>query len=154
MNARRWFVGLVLICVSVGTASLRGVELAPEQRDKLVWIDQSLQKVVTLYREKKTDDMQKLIGEIETAISAVQSASAGQDVEAVLNPFRVRLASAQHSMATQAVGLAETERDFFTAALGLGGTFGDGLYWQTYGENRFVKGEDELKVSAAIGFQF
>ena len=95
MNARRWFVGLVLICVSVGTASLRGVELAPEQRDKLVWIDQSLQKVVTLYREKKTDDMQKLIGEIETAISAVQSASAGQDVEAVLNPFRVRLASAQ-----------------------------------------------------------
>jgi hypothetical protein len=66
----------------------------------------------------------------------------------------VRLASAQHSMATQAVGLAETERDFVTAALGLGGTFGDGLYWQAYGENRFTKGEDELKVSAAIGFQF
>ncbi|RYF97891.1 MAG: autotransporter outer membrane beta-barrel domain-containing protein, partial [Caulobacteraceae bacterium] len=66
----------------------------------------------------------------------------------------VRLASAQHSMATQTVGLAETERDFVTAAVGFSGTLGDGLFWQANGENRFVKGEDELKVSAAIGFHF
>lgn len=66
----------------------------------------------------------------------------------------VRLASAQHSMATQTVGLAETERDFVTTAVALAGLFGQQIFWQVNGENRFLKGEDELKVNAAIGLRF
>lgn len=95
MNARRWFVGLVLVGASFVAASLDAAELAQAQRDKLVWIDQSLQKVVTFYRDKKTDDLKKLIGEIESAIDAVRTGAGGEDVEAVLNPFRIRLAAAQ-----------------------------------------------------------
>ena len=88
MCTRLWFVGLVVVAtlarVEVGTAA----ELAPAQRDKLVWIDQQLQKCVTLYRERKTDDLKKLIGEIETAISGLQTDAADPTVEPILNPFR------------------------------------------------------------------
>jgi hypothetical protein len=91
MGTRLWFVGLVVIAslarLDVGAAA----ELAPAQRDKLVWIDQQLQKCVTLYRDKKTDDLKKLIGEIETALTALQVDTA----EPVLNPYRARLAAAQ-----------------------------------------------------------
>ncbi len=66
----------------------------------------------------------------------------------------VRLASAQHAMATQSVALAETERDYVTAALSVSGAIGRGFSWRIGGENRFVKGEDELKVDLGIGFSF
>lgn len=66
----------------------------------------------------------------------------------------VRLASAQHAMGTQTVALGNTERDYVSAALSFTGTFGDALFWQAGGENRFVKGADELKVRAGIGLRF
>lgn len=95
MNARRCFVGLVLFGASLVVGSLDAAELAQPQRDKLVWIDQSLQKVVTLYKANKTDDLKKLLAEIESAIDGVRAAANGEDVEPVLNPFRLRLAAAQ-----------------------------------------------------------
>lgn len=65
----------------------------------------------------------------------------------------VRLASAQHSMGTQTVALARTERDYVNAGLSFNGVLGERIFWQAGGENRFVKGEDELKVRAGIGFR-
>lgn len=66
----------------------------------------------------------------------------------------VRLASAQHAMGTQRIALGDTERDYVSAALSFTGTLGEQLFWQAGGENRFVKGEDELKVRAGLGFRF
>lgn len=96
MNTRRWFTGWVVVCAVAAPQFVRAAELAPAQRDKLVWVDQQLQKMVTLYRERKTDDMQKLLGEIEKAIGEVQTASNGDaTIEPLLNPYRARLTAAQ-----------------------------------------------------------
>lgn len=94
MSARKWLACIVVVAATALTAG--AVELATEQRDNLVWLDQSLQKVVTLYRERKLDDMNKLIGEIETKIAEVQkSAEPGTNLDAVLAPYRARLTAAQ-----------------------------------------------------------
>jgi hypothetical protein len=99
MNAR--YAVVCAVAVVLASAVLPRVvasaaEMAPAHREKLVWIDQSLQKVVTLYRDKKTDELQKLIGEIETAIGGLQVAAEGQEnLDAILNPFRARLSAAQ-----------------------------------------------------------
>ncbi|WP_066964683.1 esterase-like activity of phytase family protein [Rhizorhabdus dicambivorans] len=66
----------------------------------------------------------------------------------------VRLASAQHAMGTQAFALPDTARDYVGAALSFTGALGDQIFWQAGGENRFIRGEDELKVRAALGFRF
>lgn len=96
MIARHWFVCVVIVSAATAARLLSAAELAPAQRDKLVWVDQQLQKIVTLYRERKTDDMQKLLGDIESAITEVQTASNGDaTIEPLLNPFRARLAAAQ-----------------------------------------------------------
>jgi mono/diheme cytochrome c family protein len=52
-----------------------------------------LQKVVQFYREKKLDEMNKLIGEIESTIGSLQAG--GTLTEPVLAPFKARLAAAQ-----------------------------------------------------------
>lgn len=96
MSTRLWLVGLVVVVATLpGIQVGNAAELAPAQRDKLVWIDQQLQKCVTLYKEHKTDDLKKLIGEIETAINGLQTDAADPTLEPVLNPFRARLAAAQ-----------------------------------------------------------
>ncbi|MGC3972122.1 MAG: hypothetical protein QM775_33720 [Pirellulales bacterium] len=96
MNARRWsLLGCVAMAALVASASY-AVELAPEHKEKLVWLDQSLQKVVTLYREKKSDEMQKLIAEIESGINGLQIANESDAaVGPVLEPFRQRLTAAK-----------------------------------------------------------
>ena len=96
MNARRWLVSCVVVAAIVGSMPSYGVELAPEHKEKLVWLDQSLQKVVTLYREKKSDEMKKLIDEIDSAINGLQVANESDAaIGPVLEPFRVRLAAAR-----------------------------------------------------------
>jgi hypothetical protein len=96
MNARPWLVGLVVVSAALTVEVVRAAELAPAQREKLVWIDTQLQKTVTLYREKKIDDLKKLLGEIETAIAGVQTEAGGDaTIEPVLNTYRSRLAAAQ-----------------------------------------------------------
>jgi len=111
MNARLWFASCLIVAIVVPIGVVRSAELAPAQRDKLVWIDQQLQKIVTLYRDRKTDDMQKLVGEIETAINEVRASADGDEsIEPALNPFRARLAAAQklasHVPATVAAAAA------------------------------------------------
>mgnify|MGYP003618523654 CR=1 FL=1 len=94
MNARKWFA--CALFVGATAVSATAVELATEQRDKLVKLDQSLQRVVSLYRERKLDEMKKLIGEIETSLGEVgNAAEAGASLDPVLAPFRARLAAAQ-----------------------------------------------------------
>src|SRR5262245_39716927 len=95
MSTRLWF-GVVVIVATLGRVETgAGAELAPAQRDKLVWIDQQLQKCVTLYKDRKTDDLKKLVGEIETAINGLQTDAADPTIDPILNPFRARLAAAQ-----------------------------------------------------------
>lgn len=100
MSARHRFACLgLLLLVALGATGVHGAELAPQHREKLVWVDQQLQKVVTLYRDKKTDEMNKLIGDIEQALDGLKIAAEGQEnLDAILNPFRARLASA-HKLA-------------------------------------------------------
>lgn len=97
MNARRWsLLGCVAVAALVASASSYGVELAAEHKEKLVALDQSLQKVVTLYRDKKTDEMKKLIEEIESGINGLQIANENDgSIGPVLEPFRQRLDAAK-----------------------------------------------------------
>ena len=92
MNARKWLACLV-VAGAAWTAVAAAVELAPENKDKLVALDGQLQKVVQLYREKKLDEMNKLIGEIESSVGSLQAG--GTLTEPVLAPFKARLAAAQ-----------------------------------------------------------
>lgn len=92
MNARKWLACL-LVVGAAWTAATAAVELAPENKDKLVALDASLQKVVQLYREKKLDEMNKLIGEIESTVGSLQAD--GNLNEPVLAPYKARLAAAQ-----------------------------------------------------------
>src|SRR5689334_19980072 len=95
MSTRDWLVGLIVVAALIPSVNVGAAELAPAQRDKLVWIDQQLQKCVTLYREKKTEDLKKLIGDVETAINGLQTEAGDPTIEPILNPFRARLAAAQ-----------------------------------------------------------
>ncbi|MCE9607641.1 MAG: hypothetical protein K8U03_22365 [Planctomycetia bacterium] len=95
MFARRSLLLLVVVA-TVWSPVARSAELSAERKEKLMWLDQSLQKVVTLYREKKTDEVKTLVGEIDSALSAYQVANEGDaTLEPVLAPFRARLAAAR-----------------------------------------------------------
>jgi hypothetical protein len=61
----------------------------------------------------------------------------------------VRLASAQHSLATQSVALASTERDHVVAAFGVQGSQGR-LGYRFGAEGRFARGTDDKRVSIAV----
>ncbi|WP_156679471.1 esterase-like activity of phytase family protein [Sphingomonas profundi] len=63
----------------------------------------------------------------------------------------VKLASAQHSLATQTVALASTERDHVVAGFGVQGSQGR-LGYRFGAEGRFARGEDDARVSIGIGF--
>lgn len=104
MNARRRFACRAALCLlslsiylaPVSPASVGAAELAPEHREKLVWVDQQLQKAVTLYRDKKTDDLNKLIVDVEAALDGLKIAAEGQEnLDAILNPFRARVSAAR-----------------------------------------------------------
>lgn len=96
MNARRLGLGLCVAAATVWSATSHGVELSAENKEKLVWLDQSLQKVVTLYREHKTEELKALVDEIDGAITGLQIANESDTViEPVLAPFRLRLAAAR-----------------------------------------------------------
>lgn len=103
MNARRRFACRAVVyllglssCLALGLAPIAAAELAQEHREKLVWIDQQLQKAVTLYKDKKTDDLNKLIVDVESAIEGLKIAAEGQEnLDAILNPFRARVSAAR-----------------------------------------------------------
>ena len=61
----------------------------------------------------------------------------------------VKLASAQHSMATKTVALASTERDHVVAAFGVQGSQG-ALGYRFGAEGRFARGEDDARVSIGV----
>src|SRR5690348_11385470 len=97
MSTRPWFVGF-FVAALMGIGNVDAAELAPAQRDKLVAIDTQLQKVVTLYREKKTEEIKELLTDVEASINALQAESTDPIMEAILNPYRIRVASA-HKLA-------------------------------------------------------
>jgi hypothetical protein len=103
MNARKWLACL-LVVGAASTAMTPAAELAPENKDKLVALDASLQKVAQLYREKKHDEMNKLIGEAESTLGSLQAG--GTLTEPVLAPFKARLAAAQKLSAHALVATA------------------------------------------------
>ncbi|TVV73328.1 esterase-like activity of phytase family protein [Sphingomonas solaris] len=61
----------------------------------------------------------------------------------------VRLASAQHSLATQTVALASTERDHVVAGFGVQGVQG-ALGYRFGAEGRFARGQDDARVSIGV----
>jgi len=95
MFARRSL--LLLVLAAACWSPLAGsAELAADKKEKLVAIDASLQKAVQLYREKKFDDLKKLVGEIDISISSFQVANEGDAaVEPILAPFKARLHAAR-----------------------------------------------------------
>lgn len=64
----------------------------------------------------------------------------------------VRLASAQHSMATQTVLLPSTERDHVVAAFGVQGAQGR-LGYRFGAEGRFARGDDDARVSLGVSLR-
>lgn len=95
MFARRSLLMLVF-AAACWAPFARTAELAADKKEKLVAIDASLQKAVQLYREKKIDDLKKLVGEIDIAISSFQVANEGDAaVEPILAPFKARLHAAR-----------------------------------------------------------
>jgi len=95
MFARRSLL-LLVVAAACWSPALRSAELAADKKEKLVAIDASLQKAVQLYREKKFDDLKKLVGEIDISISSFQVANEGDAaVEPILAPFKARLHAAR-----------------------------------------------------------
>lgn len=109
MFARRFIPLSLVVAVAVWSLVARSAELSPEQKAKLTELDASLQKVVTLYKEKKTDEVKKLVGEIDASLSAYLVANEGDaSLAAVLAPYRARLDAARKlSLHAPAVAVAK-----------------------------------------------